>query len=648
MASKPQRASELAIITSLILSGFLLRVTALDQQPLSGDEAFSIMNWTRVSLEHLLNNIALIDPQPPAALLSLYAWVRIAGDSIFAARMLSCLAGTITIATSYRIARSLTSPTAARLTTLFLAFNPYQIWHAQDIRSYALWTAISTTSLLLLIKALRRPTNWRHWAGYALTEALSVYTFYLELFLLAAHNTYVITGSHKYRKLLRRWIASQASIALLLAPWLLRPALRHSGYTPTGGLPNIPQALSTFLFGSTLPATFTQPLATLAAQTLSIASVLALILIIGSLLLLHQTARSDARKLLTLVIAMPPLLLATLTLTTGQGYFHPRYISATAPLLVITLAAGITARSIRTYPRPHTSIASSIAAFVMLLSILSLVHYRFDAAFRKAPPWPQIVSLLEEQAGANDLILRNFPDPAFDYYYGGATANTTLPTAENPPPWQTRNELRQLVACYDYIWFLPTESSAFDSERVVASWLADNTQLISDQWIASTRLLQYAPWDSIPSSYEPLTSTSFPPYVSLFGYRVTPSPKHWLPGSTIFVELFWEPLSPTPRSLTIFLHLIGPVHTDSLRLWSQDDHPPQHGRLATNTWTPGKPFRDVYILTIPSSIPPATYAITTGFYDPETGVRLPLAHTSPAGEPDGSLVLEVSIPPANE
>jgi uncharacterized membrane protein len=175
------------------------------------------MYWGRVSLDHLLNTIALIDPQPPAALLSFYGWVRLVGDSEFAARMLSALSSTLTAAAAYGITRHFLPPRAALLACLLTAVNPYQIWYAQDLRSYSLWMALSAITLFLLLQVLKHPSRPIHWAAYIITAAASIYTFYLELFLLAGHNLCPVVQPPRPEVSLH-WAISQSIIVLILAP----------------------------------------------------------------------------------------------------------------------------------------------------------------------------------------------------------------------------------------------------------------------------------------------------------------------------------------------------------------------------------------------------------------------------------------------
>jgi hypothetical protein len=113
----------------------------------------------------------------------------------------------------------------------------------------------------------------------------------------------------------------------------------------------------------------------------------------------------------------------------------------------------------------------------------------------------------------------------------------------------------------------------------------------------------------------------------------------------VFIELFWQPTQPTPTPMTAFLHLLGPAQPDNATLWAQHDHPPQNGRIATDTWTPNRVYRDVHTLTLPLNAQPGTYVLTAGFYSPATGNRLLLSPTAPSGEPNGARLLTFQLPP---
>jgi hypothetical protein len=617
----------------------VLHIWQLDAQALSGDEAFSIINWTRTSLDYLLKTIAVIDPQPPIALLSLFGWVRLVGDSVFAARMLSVLFSLIAVAATYAIARPLLGRRTALIAMTIVAVNPFQLWYAQDIRSYAPWIGFSALTLACLVRAFRRPSSRANWFIYILFAILSAYAYYLEAFMLIVHNLYALTHIITQRKLIRPWILSQLTIAVALAPWYLPQFIRGGGYQPTAGGPQPILALQTFLTGSTLPPAVAH--FTLIPSLPPLLTILIVILIATALIFLWQHYSLTTSILLTSASLLPTIALALLAMFTGKGYFHPRYVAASVIPLIIAVA------SLSSIPKrqfPYTYLAYSAPALLLLLSAISIFAYRTDPTMAKAPPWPQIIETLNEQAAPGDLILRNYPDPAFSYYYTGSIDVETLPAGENLPSDQTIAQLSELASQHDYIWFMPVESAAFDRDRVVATWLQQNAQPISEQRIGPTILLQYTLWDRVEPAHRFDTTPTFTDTVSLIGYRITPPTQHWDRSITLFIELFWNPIASSAAPLTFYVHLIGPLSPTNTPLWAQDDQPPQDGRLNTTTWLPDQPFRDVYQITIPSDAAPGAYWLTTGLYDPTTGDRITLESDASLIDTNSANIVSFTLP----
>ena len=105
--------------------------------------------------------------------------------------MLSVLASTITIAATYGVSRRIANRQTAVIAALLCAVNPFQLWHAQDVRNYALWMSGSAAATWLMLIVTGKPRKWTVWLLYVLTAVFSVYTFYLEGFVLFTHNIYV-------------------------------------------------------------------------------------------------------------------------------------------------------------------------------------------------------------------------------------------------------------------------------------------------------------------------------------------------------------------------------------------------------------------------------------------------------------------------
>jgi hypothetical protein len=95
----------------------------------------------------------------------------------------------------------------------------------------------------------------------------------------------------------------------------------------------------------------------------------------------------------------------------------------------------------------------------------------------------------------------------------------------------------------------------------------------------------------------------------------------------VTVRTTWEAARPLSRDYTAFVHVVD----DSGQLAAQHDSPPLNGFFPTRHWRPGWPVAD----EVAFDLPPGEYTVHTGFYDPETGVRLTVYQ---GGQPTGDAV----------
>lgn len=91
-------------------------------------------------------------------------------------------------------------------------------------------------------------------------------------------------------------------------------------------------------------------------------------------------------------------------------------------------------------------------------------------------------------------------------------------------------------------------------------------------------------------------------------------------GQPLTVRTVWTTARQVNRPYTVFLHLYDPGGN----LVTNIDGMPLQGRWPTTCWRPGESFEDSYTLTVPDSLPPATYRLRLGLYWLLTGERLPI------------------------
>ncbi len=135
------------------------------------------------------------------------------------------------------------------------------------------------------------------------------------------------------------------------------------------------------------------------------------------------------------------------------------------------------------------------------------------------------------------------------------------------------------------------------------------------------------------------------PSIMLQGVDISPTP--WRGGQKVRLATYWTAIRPPAAAYKIFLQLLNdkaePVvnfdhfpfpapsgdyqiipHIDDLQNYSAEDIAtyPQKGMLPVNAWPVNHTIREVIIMDLPAELPPGTYELYTGLYDPDTLTRL--------------------------
>ncbi|NJN98282.1 MAG: hypothetical protein HC875_31440, partial [Anaerolineales bacterium] len=120
----------------------------------------------------------------------------------------------------------------------------------------------------------------------------------------------------------------------------------------------------------------------------------------------------------------------------------------------------------------------------------------------------------------------------------------------------------------------------------------------------------------------PLAAT-FADSVKLIGVTLPDFQNSLLPTpySLLPVTFHWQTLHPTAKPYTVFLQLLN----EQGQVISSWDSQPFNGLYPTNLWSRGEIIADTFALPLPEAgLPPGRYRLITGFYEVETGQRLPV------------------------
>lgn len=120
--------------------------------------------------------------------------------------------------------------------------------------------------------------------------------------------------------------------------------------------------------------------------------------------------------------------------------------------------------------------------------------------------------------------------------------------------------------------------------------------------------------------------------IRLHGYGL--EPPTLTPGARLALTLYWQAQQDVTENLLVFVHLSdaqGEVVT-------QADGVPVRGTRLTLSWRANEVLLDERALFVPAELPPGTYSLWVGLYDPETGARLAVRGVG-ADEPNGRVLL---------
>jgi hypothetical protein len=114
-----------------------------------------------------------------------------------------------------------------------------------------------------------------------------------------------------------------------------------------------------------------------------------------------------------------------------------------------------------------------------------------------------------------------------------------------------------------------------------------------------------------------LRTAQFGDALALVGWSA--QPEH-LNTDTMNLTIVWQAQRALAQRYTAFVHLV----TASGDKVTQDDREPRGGIYPTTRWAANEMVREVYTLNIPRDLAPGKYVLRVGWYDSETGERLPV------------------------
>ncbi|MBI3979284.1 MAG: glycosyltransferase family 39 protein [Chloroflexi bacterium] len=644
--------------------GFASRAYALDRQSLWYDEAVSLL-YARLAPAELLE-LAAADNHPPLSYLLLAGWLPAAGETDFAARFLSVLAGIPAIPLVFRLGRQVLpacfrhwAPVAAWL----LAASPWHVWYSQEARMYSLATTLALATGVLFLAAWEGRTLHR-WGRYSVAGAALLYTHYYGGLVLLGQTAFAVGrwlagGSPLLRRCLAGWLAGQTAIAVIFLPWV-GALVARAAEDATAWPGSIDWRLFMGQIATALAVGRTLPAEDALAPTLAALALVA----VGAVALLAWSGDSRSRSAFLLAgVVVPPI--ALFGLVSGRPKFDPRYLLAVLPLVDLLAATGLAALALGALlSRRHASCViryPSCGAAVLLLALGALLLgvwqagalrslaalYGDPAAARE--DFRGAMRFIEAQARADDAVVvvsGHAAVPLLHY--------RTRPIDVFPLPERIVTDLRRplradevvgrlndIAAGHRRVWLVRWQVELADpSDGVLHQlWLHGREQTVSRRFHGlDVRLFDLPSGIRFVAEPQPqrLRQDRFGDLIELRGVDADRTVVR--AGGTIAVTLYWRASAPASGDPVAFLHLLNGAQ----RVYAQIDRRPGGDFNPPSRWPAGEIVRDPYYLTVPAGTPPGRYSVEAGLYWPATMVRLLL--------PDGAdraelLVVDVERDP---
>ncbi|WP_119067025.1 glycosyltransferase family 39 protein [Aggregatilinea lenta] len=570
-----------AVMTAVLLFGFVLLVHDLDKLSLWSDEAWTI-TATAGSPGALVNDWLATDFHPPLFFAELMAWRQVASESIFALRYLSVLILLVGLALVYRLGRDLFSPPAGVLAALWFGLHDLVLIFGQEVRHYPQQLTLTVLAIWVYWRFWRRPTRGRGIA-LAVGGAALLLTHYWGGFVLLALGLHALITR---RRALLPFVWAFGGMALLFAPWL--PVLLKQIDAQGAG---IPQAL---------PNTWTG-YKTLAIQLVGTPEALWSVLVAagaaGSLAALRRLrprpSMASAVPLGVLVIGVG----VSLGLNLAYPTLSPRAVAVVIPALALLIGHALA--------QFHTPERALLAAVVVIQGMTT------TAVFPPVhPPWPEVSAFVAQHA-AGDLVLlemnnhdlNRMEEVTMDYYLKAADPAIRRFSSEGArlaDPVGFREALAAQVADETGLWV------------VKLGWIYYDVRpdLEALGFVATAPAITFEPFIGYPVE---LWRYDRPPQASpraVFGDVLALNRADIAArDGSVTVNLLWTAASVPEREITVSAFLLG---ADGALVVQHDSYPLE-GRSPTSTWTPDALAFDSHTLDT-SELPPGTYTVGLKVY----------------------------------
>lgn len=445
--------------TAAILAlALVVRLLGIATRPIWYDEGFAILFSEKGLRAMLYGTLAptgagSADIHPLGYYTLLWIWMNVFGDSLFAVRLLSILAGIVSVFLVYLVAQeALSDVKSAQLAMFFAALAPFPIHYAQEIRMYSflsMWLLLATYSYQRGSKS----GNWLWWVLFSGSAALAQYTHNLAAFYLVPLSLWPLP--QKDWRTFRSVVIAGLGALVLYLPWLIQlpsqfAKIQQAYWVERPDISKLLTLLLVYITNTPLPDRL---IAAALAATLIIA-------IIGLLQTAKATRQAESKGgLLVFYLSFAPPLLLFL-FSQWRPVYIERALITSGTVFSIWLAWVLTKTNLSNVVRYALS-GLILASFA--LGIYQHVTYR-DFPYG---PFEELNQSLRERIQPQDVIIHSNKltfIPAIYYAPGltqefmgdppGSRVDTLAPATQEVLQVKGQAEIETAIGGAERIWYI--------------------------------------------------------------------------------------------------------------------------------------------------------------------------------------------------
>jgi hypothetical protein len=212
----------------IVMAGAAIRFAALSTS-IWFDESVTVKD-VNGSFGQMLHRVVNHEASPPFYFVCLWIWRHLVGDTGADLRALSALAGTLTIALAFYVARRRIGPRAGLILAACVAVSPVLVYYSTEMRMYGVLVLITGVGFEAFLCASKSP-NRRNLSVWATVSLLALWTQYYAVLAVAPQAAWLITLAWKHRSRSRCTLIAVGALALPALPLVyLLPYQAHRAF----------------------------------------------------------------------------------------------------------------------------------------------------------------------------------------------------------------------------------------------------------------------------------------------------------------------------------------------------------------------------------------------------------------------------------